>query len=110
MTEKRFTSVYNNQSDMIQYVDTQKEEPNRWSICNVSETLQKLNELQEENIRLKRDFDSCSHNWALMYDEAKNKVEELHKENIVLKLRMKKAKDLLEDFVFKITGITNGDV
>ena len=45
---KRFTSMYNEQSDMIQYVDTLKEEPNKWSICNVSETLKKLNELDED--------------------------------------------------------------
>lgn len=54
MTAKRFTSMYNEQSDMIQYVDTLKEEPNKWSICNVSETLQKLNELHEENQDLKK--------------------------------------------------------
>ena len=57
MTEKRFTSMYNEQSDMIQYVDTLKEEPNKWSICNVSETLKKLNELHEENKELKETID-----------------------------------------------------
>lgn len=40
-----------------------------------------LNALHEENIRLKRDFDSCSHNWSMMYDEAKEKVEKLTEEN-----------------------------
>lgn len=55
MTAKRFTSMYNGQSDMIQYVDTLKEEPNKWSICNVSETLKKLNELHEENKELKKE-------------------------------------------------------
>ena len=54
MTAKRFTSMYNEQSDMIQYVDILKEEPNKWNIYNVSETLEKLNELHEENEQLKK--------------------------------------------------------
>ena len=44
-----------------------------------------LNDLHEENIKMKKDFNSCSHNWALMYDEAKDKVEELSEENEQLK-------------------------
>lgn len=54
MTEKRFTSVYNEQLTMVQYVDTQKEEPNKWAIWNASETLQKLNQLNDENEQLKQ--------------------------------------------------------
>ena len=67
-------------------------------LCEVSldedaENLCKLlNELHKENIRLKRDFDSCSHNWALMYDEAKEKVEELSKENKQLKNKLQTYK------------------
>lgn len=53
MTEKRFTIIYNENAKMMQYVDNQKEEPNRWAIWNASETAQKLNELHEENIELK---------------------------------------------------------
>lgn len=49
------------------------------------EVVDLLNALHEENIRLKRDFDSCSHNWSIMYDEAKEKVEELTKEKWELK-------------------------
>lgn len=48
---------------------------------NVFEMIEELNALHEENIRLKRDFDSCSHNWSIMYDEAKEKVEKLTEEN-----------------------------
>ena len=51
----------------------------------VEEVCPLLNEKEETITRLKKDFDSCSHNWALMYDEAKNKVEELSKENEQLK-------------------------
>ena len=48
MTEKRFTTIYNEQSKMMQYVDNQKEEPNKWAIWNASETTQKLNELNDK--------------------------------------------------------------
>ena len=58
----------------------------------VSDVCDLLNELHKENIRLKRDFDSCSHNWALMYDEAKEKVEELSKENKQLKNKLQTYK------------------
>ena len=33
----------------------------------------------------RKGFESCSHNWRILYDEAKNKVEELSKENKELK-------------------------
>ena len=51
--------------------------------------------LHEESIRLKRDFDSCSHNWALMYDEAKEKVEALTKENLELEQENEKLENRL---------------
>ena len=54
MTEKRFTIIYNEHTEMMQYVDNQKEEPNRWAICNASETVQKLNNLSDENEELKK--------------------------------------------------------
>lgn len=49
------------------------------------DVLDTLNNLNDENKQLTKEFNSCSHNWALMYDEAKNKVEELSKENKQLK-------------------------
>ena len=52
MTEKRFTTVYDEQSKMMQYVDTQKEE--RWAIWNANKTLQIMNELVKENEQLKQ--------------------------------------------------------
>ena len=54
-------------------------------------------ELQTENEQLKKDWDSVSHNWALMYSEAKNKVEELSKENKKLKSINNQLKDRLEE-------------
>ena len=56
-----------------------------------------LNSQHDENQRLKKEFDSFSHNWALMYDEAKNKVEELSKENKKLNCINKQLEDRLEN-------------
>ena len=82
MTEnKRFTAEFDKQYS--RFYDNGEE------ITKI-EVVLLLNKLHEENIRLKRDFDSCSHNWALMYDEAKVKVEELSKENNELKAEIEK--------------------
>ena len=84
MTEnKRFTAEFDKQYS--RFYDNGEE------ITKI-EVVLLLNELHEENIRLKRDFDSCSHNWALMYDEAKEKVEELSKENKQLKNKLQTYK------------------
>ena len=74
---KRFTSMYNGQCDMIQYVDTLKEEPNKWSICNVSETLKKLNELDED------------------FDDALNTISKIQEENQALQEEIKDYNDVL---------------
>ena len=90
MTAKRFTSMYNEQSDMIQYVDTLKEEPNKWSICNVSETLKKLNELHEEIEYLKPLANENTQYIDDMEDDIitfKQKIKKLEKENEELKQR-----------------------
>ena len=76
MTEKRFTTVYDEQSKMIQYVDTQKEEPNKWAIWNHAETLQIMNELANENENNKKLI-------KLAYDDnnrLRNKNKRLHKD------------------------------
>ena len=62
---------------------------------NVKGIADLLNEQNKTITRLKKDSDSCSHNWALLYDEAKNKVEELHEENQELK---KIIKSITEDY------------
>ena len=59
----------------------------------VNDTFEVLNELHDENKELKEErkgFESCSHNWGILYDEAKNKVEELSKENKELKEEIEK--------------------
>ena len=61
------------------------------------QTVDRLNELNDENEQLKKDLNSLSHNWALMYEEAKNKVEELSKENKKLKSINNQLKDRLEE-------------
>ena len=92
MTAKRFTSMYNEQSDMIQYVDTLKEEPNKWSICNVSGTLKKLNELHEEIEYLKPLANENTQYIDDMEDDIitfKQKIKKLEKENDELKQQLK---------------------
>ena len=61
------------------------------------QTVDRLNELNDENEQLKKDLNSLSHNWALMYEEAKNKVEELSKENKKLKSINNQLEDRLEE-------------
>ena len=66
-------------------------------IMNSRQVCELLNELHEENIQLKRDFDSCSHNWALMYDEAKEKVE-IFKRNEMINKQNKDKQILINEF------------
>ena len=99
MTAKRFTIVYNEQSKMIQYVDTQKEEPNRWAIWNIKETLQMMNDFAEENEQLKQSYTKLKHRHSLLYDECldaecdrdsyQKDVSSLEKENEQLKEEIK---------------------
>lgn len=58
---------------------------------------ERLESNYKEIEQLKKDLDSISHNWALMYDEAKNKVEELSKENQKLKSINNQLEDRLEE-------------
>ena len=95
MTAKRFTIIYNEHCQMMQYVDNQKEEPNRWAIWNVSETTMKLNELAEENERLKSDnkkyikglekAKATSQSWASDVRELREQNCQLERENKQLK-------------------------
>lgn len=48
-------------------------------MCNL------LNELNDEKIQMEKEFNGELHNWGILYDEAKNKVDELSKENNELK-------------------------
>lgn len=90
MTEKRYKMVNRNLvgDDVLVYYLIQK---GGVDVCQVfgkhaAETIvDELNNLYEENIRLKRDLNSCSLNWASMYDEEKEKVEELREEIEVCK-------------------------
>lgn len=94
MTEKRFSH-----KDKSLYIDNDY-------FCELedgNEITELLNRQQytvetvwKENEQLQKEFNSCSHNWALMYDEAKNKVEELSKENEQLKHKNKTLKNQYE--------------
>ena len=57
-------------------------------------------DLYNEKEQLKKErkgFESCSHNWNILYDEAKNKVEELSKENKELKKENKQLKRYIKN-------------
>lgn len=57
--------------------------------------------LAEENKELKQEikgFEGCSHNWGILYDEAKNKVEELSKENQELKYHLNRTEKELKEY------------
>ena len=98
MSEKRFTIkvqgdwfgiVDNYSADKVCVINGIRTEIEAEWLCDL------LNNLHEENIRLKKDFDSCSHNWALLYDEAKKKVEALTKENWELERENEKLENRL---------------
>ena len=83
MTEKRFRLI-DYEEDYFTVGDDEKGEEydTPFKVVDV------MNELNDENNELKEErkgFESCSHNWEILYDEAKNKVEELSKENKELK-------------------------
>ena len=83
MTEKRFWCLEEYAGETSPIVDEKFTPTNGW-ICD------RLNELYEENKELKEErkgIESCFHNWRILYDEAKNKVEELNKENQELKYK-----------------------
>ena len=52
MTKKRYSTEFNEKSEMIQYVDKYRGEPNRWAIWNHSETVNMLNKQHETIMRL----------------------------------------------------------
>ena len=88
MSEKRFTyeyedfngNLFDNKMNTFYHIEDSDE--------NIEILCDRLNRLVEENEQLKekiKGFESCSHNWSILYDEAKNKVEVLSKENKILK-------------------------
>lgn len=52
MTKKRYSTEFNEKSEMIQYVDKYRGEPNRWAIWNHGETVNLLNKQHETIMRL----------------------------------------------------------
>ena len=87
MTDKRFKETIS--TGIVTDTITGKEYNCEMRIDD--ELLEFLNKLSDENEQLKKEikgFESCSHNFGLLYDEAKNKVEELSKENKELKAEL----------------------
>ena len=84
--KKRFTIAYNENIEMVQYIDNEKEEPNRWAIWNARETAQKLNALHEEN----RELFQIIQNQSLIIQELHTKLMEYQLgKNPVIKLTKK---------------------
>ena len=52
-----------------------------YTAYSVDELVELLNQFQKEI----KGFEGCSHNWGILYDEAKERVEALTKENWELK-------------------------
>ena len=117
MTEKKFTLLEDTNGGLDTVLETMVKDNGKF--LTHKEYCDLLNEQHEENIRLKRDFDSCSHNWALMYDEAKEKVEALTKENWELEQENQKLKklnipideikDTVSDYRGRIIGVYYND-
>lgn len=109
MTEKRFTTIYDEQSKMMQYVDTQKEESNWWAIWNANKTLQIMNELADKNEQLKQKNDKLNHLVDKKFDEYEYIVE-LEEENQILKNEIVAIVGLcikMEDYINDIKIIAN---
>lgn len=78
----------------------------KFAIWEIKEDVQKicnkLNEWVDENKALKKEkkgFESCSHNWGILYDEAKNVVKELDKENKELKNENQYIKNTIKEML-----------
>ena len=52
-----------------------------WNLVDVEAICDKLNEYENKLEQKEREFNSCAHNWTIMYDEAKEVIKELEKEN-----------------------------
>lgn len=53
----RYIIEYSSENYMIRIIDTFHEEPNGWSMCNIKETVEKLNELNTERTAYKELFE-----------------------------------------------------
>lgn len=52
-----------------------------WNLVDIEAICDKLNEYENKLEQKEREFNSCAHNWKIMYDEAKEVIKELEKEN-----------------------------
>lgn len=122
MTEKRFTchqmiADYSTGEDidfdfLQELIDEQKQPKDLRmhisdgnKIITYRECVDLLNNLVKENEQLERGLNSVSHNWALMYEEAKNKVEELKEKNE----KIKRQRDSYYRRLQKIIKVANGN-
>ena len=101
MTEKRFTTMWKPETTFSRFWIAR----DNWEKkLNANDVVALLNEQHEEIEKLKREFDSCGHNWALMYDETKEKVEKQH--NAIIDLQ-KKCSELTDSLIAQIGKSTD---
>ena len=97
MTEKRFTLDDEN-DDIIFDNNTITDSGIKeiyWLIdCDQRQKLvDLLNALHEEKEQQQKSFDGLAHNWKIMYDEAKQVISDLEKENEKLKKQLRELEN-----------------
>ena len=80
-----------NEDDLI-YVDKKE----------LDEFVEEYNRLKEEKEQQQKSFDGLAHNWKIMYDEAKQVISDLEKENEQLRKE-------IEDLNWELTEIKKSE-
>lgn len=100
MMSERFLYEYSENSAMIRIIDTEKEEPNGWSMCNVAYTVKRLNEqqatidkLDQENADLLGARIKAQEEWEKCTDKLKEKIVEQQATINELRKKLKKYED-----------------
>ena len=93
MIEKRF-KIADYPTDIID-VATDKKYPVSSYATHMEIICDLLNDFNDENERLKRHYNSLSHNNGLLYDECTNKINVLKKENEQLKQKLRVKERLI---------------
>jgi len=57
----RYIMEYSPETYMIRIIDTSKEEPNGWSMCNIKETVKNMNDLNDEMVIYKELFEQFTY-------------------------------------------------
>ena len=101
---KRYSFKYYNDVYMIRIIDNYKEEPNGWGMCNVKETVQRLNELNEGKEILEVQLESATNEIKklmaeinMLTDTCHDCCKEIREENKELKSKCEFMEKILEN-------------